>query len=111
MAEWNLPFAPPPQYAQEAAAPAREPAHLPKLICSQCQFPIEPGEDCMQFIPGKSGFGEKSGRPMVIESKSEDSFYEEATLHIECIYEYVFSGREPQYCAACDAQLDGDNYR
>ena len=68
----------------------------------------------MEFIPGVSGFGTKSGRPMVIDTEHPD--FEKAVLHIGCIYDYVFEVEEtleyqdePRYCAGCEAKLSGED--
>jgi hypothetical protein len=110
MAEWNLPFAPPQFYAEEAAAPRREPVVIQELLCTYCQLPIVVGDLCLHMTPGVSGFGAKSGRPMVIEDP-DDNGDEEASLHYGCVIDYVLNNdpgdEEPQFCAACDAQLNG----
>ena len=123
MADWNLPFAPPQQMVvqqeefEEEEVPEYDPRHF--LVCTQCKEPITHGEQCMEFMPGVSGFGQKSGLPMVVDV--EDPDHERAILHIDCIYDYVFgieeevsqmrredlNEDEPRFCAACDAKLDG----
>lgn len=123
MAEWFLPFAPPQQPLQEPQKQEVEyeeeeeveydPARF--LVCSHCRCPIEYGEQCMEFLPGLSGVGEKSGRPVVVDGENLD--HEHAVLHIGCIYDYVFCVEESlayqdeddvKYCAACSSKLDGD---
>lgn len=121
MAEWNLPFAPPQQMEMQQEEYEEEPKYDPKyfLLCTQCKEPITNGEECMEFAPGVSGFGEKSGLPTVIDVANTD--HERATLHIDCIYDYVFGieeevsqmrreeldAEDPRFCSACDAKLDG----
>jgi len=117
MAEWFLPGTAP-QPAQEAVREVEfverewDPSRF--LVCTHCNKPISKDRPGMDFTPGKSGFGEKSGRPMLVHDP--DSKYQPATLHIKCIYNYVFGieeqeeyyDDEPQFCAACDAQISGD---
>lgn len=136
MAEWYMPYAQP-QPAQEAVSTPRpiavkrefDPRNF--LICSQCKKPIDQNEECMEFMPGVSGFGAKSGRPAVVDC--EDPRFERAVLHIECIYDYVFEveeslsyregfleeievcglcgevlqGVSPNFCSNCGAQVGG----
>jgi len=118
MAEWHLPFAPPQHQAEEAVAEAPvvkrewDPNYF--LLCSHCEKPITQGAPGMEFTPGKSGFGARSGRPMLVDDEHSD--YEKAVLHIGCIYDYVFNieetmayaDEEPQFCAGCEARLSGD---
>lgn len=69
----------------------------------------------MEFMPGVSGFGAKSGRPSVVDCAEPD--FERAVLHIGCIYDYVFQieetlayqDDEPQFCAGCEAKLSGED--
>lgn len=119
MAEWNLPFAPPRQQAEETVSRQsvvrREWDERSFLICTHCRTPIDHGEQCMEFLPGVSGFGSKSGRPMAVDSAQPD--FERAVLHIGCIYDYVFEieqmieyrDDEPRFCSGCEAKLSGDD--
>lgn len=136
MAEWFMPYAQP-QSAQEAVSTPRpiavkrefDPRNF--LICSECKKPIDQNEECMEFMPGVSGYGAKSGRPAVVDC--EDPSFERAVLHIECIYDYVFGleeslsyrdgymeeievcglcgevlhGISPSFCSNCGAQVGG----
>jgi hypothetical protein len=124
MAEWFMPQYPP-RPAEEAVHETRQPQvqreYDPNnfLVCSQCQLPIEQGEQCMEFFPGTSGRGQKSGRPMVVEDAEPE--FDPAVLHIECIYDYVFEiddylsrsrrgeDDDAMYCAGCEAKLSGDD--
>lgn len=122
MAEWYMPV-PPPQYAEEVVAKAPEPIrewdpnHF--LICTFCRKPIEHGEEGIDIVPGVSGFGPKSGKPMLVDVT--DPLHQPATLHYECVTPYLLhpelsdedyydyeEEEEVKYCAACDAKLDGD---
>jgi len=120
MAEWFFPGTAP-QPAQEAVTPqyrqyqqvAQPQAYGPPLICSHCSRPIKQGESCMAFNPGISGFGLKSGKPMVVDTDDPD--YESADLHIGCIYDYVFGLEETmdyleddiELCHQCGEGLEG----
>lgn len=123
MAEWKYAVGPP-QVVEEVVARTpvprtefvrREWDKSAFLLCSHCREPIEHGEQCMEFIPGVSGFGAKSGRPSIVDTPFPD--YEHAVLHIGCIYDYVFEIEEslayqedePKYCAGCEAKLSGDD--
>lgn len=130
MAEWHLPFDPPPQQAEEAVAEVQvkrewDPNRF--LLCTHCCEPIHQGKPGMDFVPGVAGFGPKSGRPMIIETGNPE--YEHATLHITCIYDYVFEleeqlsyvdevviwcnvcgeglvGEAPNFCSNCGARAE-----
>lgn len=130
MAEWRMPFAPPQHYqAEETVAEVQvvkrewDPNHF--LLCTHCELPITHGKPGMSFEPGVSGWGSKSGRPMLV--WAEDMEHERADLHIDCIYDYVFNleetrayadeeivlchlcgdplvGEAPRFCANCGAE-------
>lgn len=112
MAEWNLPFAPPQQMfelREEEEADSGEYNPEIFLVCSQCNKPIKQGQECMEMVPGVSGFGSKSGRPAAV--NAEDLNHDYAVLHIKCIYNWVFGieeANEVQFCAACEAELEAE---
>lgn len=79
------------------------------LICDGCGEEICLGEEAINIFKGRSGFGPKSGQPMVVESGYSD--YENANLHTYCVAKFA---REKIYeqqlddsltCAGCDAKL------
>jgi hypothetical protein len=114
-----MPFVPPQPQAEEAVT--REPVRIERewdpstfLLCSHCGDPIKHGDQCIEILPGESGFGAKSGRPTVVDCAQSD--FERAVLHVGCVYDYVFNVEEtlayedePRFCAGCEAKLDGED--
>lgn len=82
-----------------SALPIREPAPLPGntcLVCEQCGFPIEDGDESVFMIIGVAGRGEMSAQPMVVEN-SEVLFPPRVNLHFCCVTDYVLGKEtEPQ---------------
>lgn len=97
------------------AAPT--PVKAPFLECDNCGEDIEEGDECVQLFIGRAGKGKKSGQPTVVDSMAMEPQHAVANLHLWCVAEFavtvVYEDQnyedEPQFCAACDAKLDGDS--
>ena len=82
------------------------------LFCDMCGEEIEFGDEAIEIFMGVSGYGQKSRRPMVVESKVFD--HPLASLHPWCVA--AFARRhimdeqlgDEVYCSACESKL-GDN--
>lgn len=96
------------------------------LICDFCEQPIVDGEEALNGLYGVGGVGQNTGRPMVVPSK--DVPKGEFDLHLMCLPAFLmenlpeiveeikdmeyelqeYEEPEEQFCAACDARLNGD---
>jgi hypothetical protein len=107
---------------------------LPALICEFCGDAIQTSEVGVELFIGRSGHGEKSGRPMLVE---DPSVSETISLHPDCLIPYaeselfprdiedseeddgersdccegcgVMLEPAPKFCEACAAKLDPDS--
>lgn len=121
----GFPYSYPPQTFQPAQPQTQQhyqPAETqPKLMCVECNEEIEEGEECFNFLYGKAGRGERSGRRMVVASK--DIPNGECNLHFACLPYFIFNSlpdvagelytidmemREPEdkFCQVCATRLD-----
>lgn len=92
--------------------PAAKEPHPEGVFCEGCGHLIEIGETAIEVFIGDIGRGEKSGRLMVTDHKSDP--YEPVTVHIWCahnwITENIWEGpapnESPQLCDGCGIKLD-----
>ncbi len=96
-----------------------------KLICYVCEEEIPQGTECINFLYGVAGRGQKSGREMVVETT--DIPCGDINLHRECVAHFLWDNLpdivdeiisiEPEmierteiYCQGCGDRIDPENY-
>jgi hypothetical protein len=114
----NQPFVPP---WMQQSQPAGEVQESQGPICPMCDGELEPGEEVVEIYHGVMTISKKSGRAVVEEfAQSGTKGLDPIRLHPgmclaafivdnidDSFIETIMEGYEEQYCAGCDAKLNG----